>query len=344
MDEALRDAVRVAVGADAAYYVGGCVRDAELRRPIVDVDVACPAPEAAARAFREQAGDAVFELSARHDAWRVLHGSGITVDFVAMRGSIERDLRLRDFTVNALGQSVHDGALVDPTGGLVDLRRGLLRAVSEAVFDDDPLRLLRAVRLEQELPLALEPGTEALVRASASAVLAPAGERVLAELMRLGPPGFRRLDELGLLVGLGGTTERLDRLGDDPGPWLLLVATLGEGLLDLPVPREQVRMTRTLLRAQRPEGYDARSIHRFRQATEPWAVEALRYLGEEAGVAHVLAARDADPAEPLLRGDELDVPPGPEVGRLLLRIAEERAAGTIATRDEALELVARERR
>ena len=54
------------------------------------------------------------------------------------------------------------------------------------------------------------------------------------------------------------------------------------------------------------------------------------------------AARAAEPAEPLLRGDELGIPPGPEVGDLLERIAEERAAGTISTREEALELVRRE--
>ncbi len=57
----------------------------------------------------------------------------------------------------------------------------------------------------------------------------------------------------------------------------------------------------------------------------------------------MLAARAAEPSEPLVRGDELGVPPGPEVGRLLELIAEERAVGTIHTRDEALELARRER-
>ena len=55
-------------------------------------------------------------------------------------------------------------------------------------------------------------------------------------------------------------------------------------------------------------------------------------------------ARSLDPAEPLVRGDELGIPPGPEVGHLLERIEEERAAGTISTREEALELARRERR
>ena len=54
-------------------------------------------------------------------------------------------------------------------------------------------------------------------------------------------------------------------------------------------------------------------------------------------------ARSREPSEPLLRGDELGLPPGPEIGRLLELVEEERAAGTISTREEALELVRRER-
>jgi poly(A) polymerase/tRNA nucleotidyltransferase (CCA-adding enzyme) len=65
-------------------------------------------------------------------------------------------------------------------------------------------------------------------------------------------------------------------------------------------------------------------------------------LGAEELADAVRAAREADPGEPLLRGDELGVPEGPEVGRLLDLIAEERAVGTISTREEALELVKRE--
>jgi len=56
----------------------------------------------------------------------------------------------------------------------------------------------------------------------------------------------------------------------------------------------------------------------------------------------VEAARSNDPPDTLIRGNELGLPPGPEVGRLLERIAEERAAGTISTREEALELARRE--
>ena len=95
-------------------------------------------------------------------------------------------------------------------------------------------------------------------------------------------------------------------------------------------------------RAEPPADGSPRSIHRFRRVTEPWALEALGSPGRGAPDA-VVRARAGDPAEPLLRGDELGLPPGPEIGRLLERVEEERAAGTISTREEALELVRRRR-
>src|SRR5437899_2869088 len=211
-------------------------------------------------------------------------------------------------------------------------RAGRLRSVRDSVFEDDPLRLLRAVRLEDELDVRLDAGTERLVREHAALVTRQAGERILAELRRLSAGGYRRLDELGLLAPLGGSiTDRLDRV--DSADYRL-VAAFGENLRRLPVSNELRRYARALLKAERPEA-DARSIHRFRRATEPWALDALAFLGAGDLAGAVEEARSADPAEPLLRGDELGLPPGPEIGRLLDEIAEERAAGTIATKEEA---------
>jgi hypothetical protein len=336
------DLVRAAVAGEEAYVVGGAIRDELLGRPIVDVDVACREPERAARRFREAAGGALFPLSERHGAWRVALG-GRTVDFTPLRDGIDADLATRDFTVNAIAVPVGGGEPVDPFGGRDDLGARLLRAVADQIFEDDPLRLLRAVRLEDELAFRIEPRTEALVRRHAGLVSRPAGERILAELRRLSPPGFRRLDELGLLAPLGGTLERVDRVAAGEHPDFLLVVVFGEGLLRLPVSNETARFTRALLGARRPRDESPREIHRFRRATEPWALEALAFLDAAELYDAVRAAREKDPAEPLLRGDELGLRPGPAVGRLLERIEEERAAGTISTREEALELVRRER-
>ena len=105
----------------------------------------------------------------------------------------------------------------------------------------------------------------------------------------------------------------------------------------LPVSNELRRYATVLLRASPPDDSSPRSIHRFRRATEPWAVDALAFVGASKLSAVVEAARLADPAEPLVRGDELGQP-GPEIGRILAVIEEERAAGTIATREDALAL------
>jgi hypothetical protein len=332
-------AVRAAVSGGQAYVVGGAVRDELLARPVVDVDVACPDPVGAARAYANATGGALFRLSERHGAWRVAFPDDRTVDFTPLPHGLEADLATRDFTVNAIAVPVEGGDPIDPLEGLPDLEARSLRAVSPTVFEDDPLRLLRAVRLEGELGFGLEPGTEELVRASAHRVTEPAGERILAELERLTPDGFRRLDDLGLLAPLGGD---LGRLRDMPQP-LLLVLVFGRGLERFPISNDLRRLERKVLGATPPTDDSPRAIHRFRVATEPFAPEALAYLGAEELVPAVEAARAAEPAEPLLRGDELGVEPGPEVGRLLARIAEERAAGTIRTREEAFELVQRER-
>ena len=366
------DVVAEILGGEEAWVVGGAVRDELLGRPAYDLDVSCHEPECAARALRARAGDAVFPLNERFGAWRVvLKGTGDrsekgtggrsarpvplradhlpvplcahqcrTVDFSPLRGdSIEADLAERDFTANAIALPVVGGAYVDPFGGRGDVERRVLRLVTERAFDNDPLRLLRGVRLEQELGFRLDPAAEALTRAKADLVTRAAGERILDELRRLGPEGIERLDELGLLEPLGG---RIDpRLRAFDSPWFRLTVTFGENLRRLPIPGDLRRFADVLLRAEPSADDSRRAIHRFRRATEPYALEALAYLGAADLAGAVEQARVTEPAEPLLRGDELGIPPGPEVGRLLEMIDEERAAGTISTKEEALELVRR---
>ena len=333
MDERIREVL----GGEDAWIVGGAVRDELLLRPVLDIDVACSEPRDAAHRFARRFGGAVFPLSERHGAWRVVaDGSDETGDFTPLLDGIAADLTTRDFTFNAIAESVATGAPYDPHDGRGDLRAGVVRAVTDLVFVDDPLRLLRAVRFEDELGFHMDEHTEALLRASVAAVTAPAGERVLAELRRLSAAGYRRLDEFGLLKPLGGAPdERLDALDD---PDFRLVAALGKNLSRLPISNELKRYSATLLRASPPEDPSPRAIHRFRRRTEPWALDALVFVGSPELVGVVEAARRADPPAPLVRGDELGLEPGPEIGRILDAIDEERAVGTISTREEALEL------
>ena len=167
-----------------------------LDRPIVDVDVALAEPERAARRYARKSGGAPFPLSERHGAWRVALADGRTVDFTPLAGPIEDDLATRDFTINAIAERAGGDEKVDPFGGYADLDARRLRAVEEAVFRNDPLRLLRGPRLEDELPFGfrLVPETEALVRRDSELVTTPSKERILGELRRLSAGGFTRLD------------------------------------------------------------------------------------------------------------------------------------------------------
>jgi hypothetical protein len=335
------ETAREVLAGEEAWVVGGAVRDELLGRDLVDLDIAVHDPKKAARAYSKRSGGAPFPLSERHGAWRVALDGGRTVDFTPLPGTVEDDLATRDFTINAIARPLGGGEPIDPFNGREDLEAQRLRAVRDSVFDDDSLRLLRAVRLEDELDVRLDEPTEALVRAHAVLVTQPAGERILAELRRLSAGGYRRLDELGLLEQLGGSiTDRLDRV--DSADYRL-VAAFGDGLRRFPISNELSRYAQALLRAERPEP-DPRSIHRFRRATEPWALDALAFLGASELAPAVEEARRKEPAEPLLRGDELGLEPGPEIGRLLEEIAEEQAAGTIATKEEALDYARRNAR
>ena len=333
MDERVREIL----GDEDAWIVGGAVRDQLLLRPVLDVDVACSDPSDAARRFARRFGGAVFPLSEKHGAWRVVaHGIDETIDFTPLHDGIDADLASRDFTFNAIAESVATGVPYDPHDGRGDLRAGIVRAVTDTVFVDDPLRLLRAVRFEDELGFRMDERTEALLRASAASVMQPAGERVLAELRRLTAEGYRRLDDVGLLEPLGGTVgARIEALDD---PDFRLVAVFGENLARFPISNELKRYSAALRRARTPDDPSPLAIHRFRRQTEPWALDALAYVGSPELVGVVEAARRADPSAPLVRGDELGLDPGPEIGRILDVIDEERAAGTITTREEALEL------
>ena len=339
----MRELARELLAGQEAWVVGGAVRDELLGRELLDLDIAVHEPEAAARAYANRSRGAPFPLSERHGAWRVALDAGRTVDFTPLAGTIDEDLATRDFTINAIAIPLAGGEPFDPFSGRADLHAKLIRAVSPSVFADDALRLMRAVRLEDELGFELEPETERLVREHAALVTEPARERTLAELVRLSVDGYRRAHELGLLAPLEGSSAGLERGALVDRPAFRLVAVFGDALRRFPVSNETKRYAQKLLRAEPPPDGSARSIHHFRRATEPWALDALVFVGAPELEDEVVAAREREPAEPLLRGDELGLPPGPEIGRLLEMIDEERAAGTLSTREEALELVRRER-
>lgn len=193
-------------GEEDVWIVGGAVRDAARGREIADLDLAVGGdPKAAARAIATELGEHAFELSAEFGTWRVVSPARAwQVDATALRGGgIDADLAARDFTIGAVAVPLSGGDPIDPFAGIADLERGLLRAVGERSFLEDPLRLLRAARLASELGLEIDPATVKLARAAAPSAADPAGERQLTELRCLlgGPDplrGLSLLDELEL--------------------------------------------------------------------------------------------------------------------------------------------------
>ncbi|MHB1390869.1 MAG: HD domain-containing protein [Thermoleophilia bacterium] len=199
-----------------AWLTGGSLRDLLAGRTSEDIDVVVTGPtERLARGFADAIGGSFVVLSERFQACRVIDTAGAipprterpaTFDFTTCRGDdIEADLGLRDFTVNAMALALSgDEPLIDPLGGMADLQAERLSAVSGDIFRQDPLRLLRAVRLEKETGLWIEPRLAQLIQSQAVLATNPAVERIFHELTLLlqapgGARAIRRLDQLGLL-------------------------------------------------------------------------------------------------------------------------------------------------
>lgn len=146
-------------------------------------------------------------MSEEFKACRSISADGrLNYDFTACRGgSIFKDLSERDFSVNSMAAAIPAiGEIIDPFGGQAHLAGRELVPVEDGIFDRDPLRLLRAVRLEKSRGLAIGPALARLIQSKAELSGLPAVERTFVELCRIlrppaGSAGVRRLDGLGLL-------------------------------------------------------------------------------------------------------------------------------------------------
>jgi len=214
------------VGAEGIWLVGGAVREAARGREVTDVDLAVAKDEAGVGArIAETTGGPAFPLSEQFGTWRVLAGDrSWGVDVTRLRGDhIEDDLAMRDFTVNALALPIDglDRPPLDPCDGLPDLEAGVLRAVSERSFADDPLRVLRGARIAAALGFEIDPDTVPLARREAVRAGESAGERQFAELrsMITGPAplrGLRLLDDLGATAAVLPELEALRGVEQNP--------------------------------------------------------------------------------------------------------------------------------
>ena len=203
-----------------SYLAGGCVRDRLLGRAAADYDIATSArPEEIARLFPR-----TIDVGAAFGVMRVVTDDG---DYEAATFRTEgpyldgrhpssvryadarEDARRRDFTINGLFYDPAAGAVLDFVGGRADLEARLVRAIGDPAvrFEEDRLRMLRAVRLAAQLGFTIAQETFDAIRRRAGGVLAVSAERIRDELVRMltGPDRGRALGllrESGLLAAV----------------------------------------------------------------------------------------------------------------------------------------------
>lgn len=184
-----------------AFLVGGCVRDGLLGRASADLDLAVMGDALLlARQLAASLGGSYVPLDPLRSTARVVLKSDLLptvagptiIDLSAVFGGLEADLAGRDFTIDAMATPLQDfrgewdqAPILDPTGGRRDLALRLLRSTREDGFLEDPLRLLRGVRLAAELDFTIEPVTQAMIHRHYSLITLAAPERVREELCRI---------------------------------------------------------------------------------------------------------------------------------------------------------------
>jgi tRNA nucleotidyltransferase (CCA-adding enzyme) len=208
-----------------AYLVGGCVRDLFLKRDPKDWDIATNAkPEEIQKIFPEsvyenQFGTVGVKTESEEAALKIIEITSYRIeskytdkrhpDEVRFAETIEEDLARRDFTVNALALSLAEGMagkIIDPFGGQNDLKNKIIRAVGnpEARFQEDALRIMRAVRFMAQLGFDIEKNTAEAIRKNIGLLEFISKERIRDEFSKLlmtdnAADGVRKMQEFGIL-------------------------------------------------------------------------------------------------------------------------------------------------
>ena len=221
------------------FLVGGGLRDVLRGLPFgdTDIDLATEArPETTQRLLR-QLGWPVYDVGKRYGTIGARHGEGVvevtTFRHDVYRGddrhpevtfgdSIEEDLVRRDLTINSMALNLASGPLIDPAGGVEDLRRRRIRVTGDPAqrFLEDPLRLMRVVRFGTQLDFRVDEATQTAVRAAATSLATISGERIRDELNKIllsqhAAYGLRLLVELDLMAQFAPAIDDMKRFTDE---------------------------------------------------------------------------------------------------------------------------------
>lgn len=230
------------------YLVGGVVRDLILKRKVFDLDIVV---EGNAIVFAKKLAKRLKSEFSRHHSFgtATLNLDGHKIDFATARierylyrgalpkvspASLAKDLLRRDFTINTMAISLNKtdyGKLIDLCNGLVDLKKGLIRVLHPESFQDDPTRILRAIRFEQRFSFKIEPGTFKLIKEALGKqsleLVGPHRLRDEITLILKEPKPFGYIKRIKELVGFSfiDKTIKLDRMS------FLLLARIEESVL-----------------------------------------------------------------------------------------------------------------
>lgn len=169
------------------YLVGGAVRDYLLGKTTCDKDILVNNAESFAKEFARKNNATFITLDSENKIYRVVLRDKINyLDITEpIEGSLEKDLRRRDFTINAIAINLKTKKIIDINNGQEDIKNRVIRSISEDNLVDDPLRILRAFRFSATLGFEIEQGTLEQIKRHKDLILNPAKERVNYEILKL---------------------------------------------------------------------------------------------------------------------------------------------------------------
>lgn len=205
-----------------AYPVGGSVRDILLEKPPKDWDIATDAlPEQIQETFPDNVyenefGTVAVKTRSEKEELKLIEVTTFRTegeysdkrhpDKVEFTKEIEKDLSRRDFTINAMALDISNNKVIDPYNGKNDLKNKLIKTVEDPRrrFEEDALRLMRAVRFATELDFEIEEKTAKAIKEKSDSLKEIANERIRDELVKIikadkADQGIRLLEEMNLL-------------------------------------------------------------------------------------------------------------------------------------------------
>ncbi len=349
--------------------VGGAVRDGLLNRLAEhpDLDMVVPADALGqVRKLSQEFGGSCVVLDRDRDMARLVLGRW-TIDLARQEGdALTADLMRRDYRINAIALTLTtEPKLVDPSGGIPDLRDQRITAIHEQNLLDDPLRLLRAIRLSAELSMTIDQGTLEMIARHRHQLPKVAPERIQAELLKLvqannADQAIHLLHSLKLIAPWSSNqphkTFNARALNTEEQQLALPLARLtqllsDQGVNDLRFSRKQIqrclRLRAWWKRDQQQSASTLSESERLKLHEEleedlpaftlAWPVERQKEWLSRWRDHEDMLFHPCTPLNGRTLQAELGLRPGPQLGKLIQHLCHERAFGRIRSQDEAIQ-------